>query len=414
MTVFHLIAAITTLAALFAWVNYRFIRLPMTIGVMVLALVGSVLIVVAGRLGLIPVVELQAFIGEIDFHEMLLNGMLGALLFAGAMHVDLERLLAKRALILSLATVSVLLSTGIVAIAGYFLFAAVGLDIPFTWTMLFGALIAPTDPIAVGAILRKAGVPPDLETTITGESLFNDGVGVVLFVMLLELSAGASVTVASVAQLLLVEVAGGVVYGAVVGWIVYRMLRVVDQHQVEILLTLALVTGGYAFAHALHVSGPLAMVVAGLLIGNRGRRFAMSEMTKVRLDQFWELVDEFLNAVLFVLIGLEVVVLEATPATVLAAVLAIPLVLLARYVSVALSVKLLPSGRELPRGAVSILTWSGLRGGISVALALSLPVGSHRPELIAITYGVVCFSIIVQGLTVGPFSTRVLTRGAAR
>ncbi|MES2124974.1 MAG: sodium:proton antiporter [Gemmatimonadota bacterium] len=410
MTIFHLLAGIATLAAVFAWINYRFIKLPMTIGVMILALVGSALIVVSGRLGLIPVVELEKFIGAIDFEETLLNGMLGALLFAGALHVNLERLIAKRGLILSLATVSLLLSTALVAICGFFVFSFAGLAIPFGWMLLFGALIAPTDPIAVAGILRRVGVPADLEATIAGESLFNDGVGVVLFVILLELLSGGTVTAGGVARLVATEVVGGLAYGAVIGWVVYRMLRAVDQHQVEILLTLALVTGGYALAHILHVSGPLAMVVAGLIIGNRGRRDAMSEMTRVRLDQFWELVDEFLNAVLFVLIGLEVVVLEITPQTVLAAALAIPLVLLARYVSVALSVEVLKSGRELPGGSVAILTWSGLRGGISVALALSLPAGGNRPALIAITYGVVCFSIIVQGLTVGPLTSRLLAR----
>ncbi len=412
MTVFHLLAALTTLAALFAWINFRFIRLPMTIGLMVMALVSSLLMVILGRTGVLPIEPLSRFVNAIDFNETVLNGMLGALLFAGAMHVDVKRLLAQRGIVLALATFGTVFSTLVVAVVGRWLFATVGLEIPLPWMFLFGALIAPTDPIAVAAVLRRAGVPPDLETTIAGESLFNDGVGVVLFVLLLDLVSGGEFTFRAAGHLFLVEALGGLAYGAVLGWIVYRMLRAVDNYQVEILLTLALVTGGYALAHSLHVSGPLAMVVAGLLIGSRGRRLAMSETTRSRLDQFWELVDEFLNAALFVLIGLEVVILDIAPALLFAAAIAIPLVLLVRWVSVVIPVWLLPSGRTLARGATAILTWSGLRGAISVALALSLPVGdTPRDALITITYVIVCFSIIVQGLTVGRVTRRILAQG---
>ncbi|HPF60762.1 MAG TPA: sodium:proton antiporter [Gemmatimonadales bacterium] len=408
MTIFELIAVLTTLAACFAWANYRLIRLPMTIGLMILALVGSLALVLAGRLGFAPIEDLTGFVANINFDGAVLNGMLGALLFAGALHVDLDRLLAHRGVILALATFSVLLTTAIVATGGYYLFAAIGLTVPFAWMLAFGALIAPTDPIAVGAILRKVGVPKELETTITGESLFNDGVGVVLFILLIELLAGEAITPAVVGKLIAIEVVGGLLYGLLIGWIAFRMLRAVDNYQVEILLTLAIVTGGYAFAHVLHVSGPLAMVVAGLMTGSAGRTFAMSETTRHRLDEFWELVDEFLNAVLFVLIGLEVVILDIAPGVPLAAALAIPLVLAARYLSVLVPVAMFPSGRALPKGAATILTWSGLRGGISVALALSLPPSLYRDKLIAITYVIVCFSIIVQGLTVGPVTARLL------
>ncbi len=412
MTVFHLLAALTTLAALFAWINFRFIRLPMTIGLMVLALISSIVMVVLGRTGIIPIEPVSRFVGAVDFNETVLNGMLGALLFAGALHVDVHRLLAQRGIVLALATFGVVFSTVVVALVGQWLFALVGLVVPLPWMFLFGALIAPTDPIAVGAILRRAGVPPDLEATIAGESLFNDGVGVVLFVLLLDLVSGGEFTLAAAGHLFLVEAIGGLVYGAVIGWIVYRMLRAVDHYQVEILLTLALVTGGYALAEVFHVSGPLAMVVAGLLIGSRGRRLAMSDTTRNRLDQFWELVDEFLNAALFVLIGLEVIILEVGPEILLAAAIAIPLVLVVRFVSVALPMSTLPSGRALERGATTILTWSGLRGAISVALALALPSGdTPRDALITITYAIVCFSIIVQGLTVGRVTKRILAQG---
>ena len=410
MTVFHLLAGLVTVAALFAWFNYRFVRLPMTIGLTIFALVGSLLLVIAGRAGLTPVTELTALVASIDFDDTVLKGMLGALLFAGALHINLDRLLHHRGLIAVLATLGVALTTILVGVGGWWLFGALGIAIPLPWMLVFGALIAPTDPIAVGAILRKAGVPLDLETTITGESLFNDGVGVVVFVLLLELVGGGEVHLTEVLHLVAVEVVGGLAYGAVLGYLVYRMLRAVDNYQVEILLTLALVTGGYALASALHVSGPLAMVIAGLLIGNHGRQFAMSEVTRHRLDQFWELVDEFLNAVLFVLIGLEVVVFDLDGRVLLAGALAIPLVLLGRWLSVVLPVHLLPSGRGLPAGSAAILTWSGLRGAISVALALSLPAGEVRDTLVTVTYVVVCFSIIVQGLTVGRFTERILAR----
>ncbi len=410
MSAFHLIASLVTVAAFLAWANYRFIHLPMTIGLMVLSLACSVLIVAAGHFGFAPIADLSLIIRAIDFDETVLDGMLGALLFAGALHLDLGRLIAHRGLVLALATGSVLLTTLIVGVVGHQLFAMIGLAIPLPWMLVFGALIAPTDPIAVGAILRRVGVPKELETVITGESLFNDGVGVVLFILLVELLGGEAITAAVVAKLVAVEVLGGLLYGALVGYIVYRMLRAVDNYQVEILLTLAVVTGGYALAHSLHVSGPLAMVVAGLLIGNRGREFAMSETTRHRLDQFWELIDEFLNAVLFVLMGLEVVILDMEPGVPWAAAIAIPLVLLARLVSVAGPVAFFPSGRRLPRGAAVVLTWSGLRGGISVALALSLPESPFRDKLIMITYIIVCFSIIVQGLSVGRVTSRILAR----
>jgi CPA1 family monovalent cation:H+ antiporter len=308
----------------------------------------------------------------------------------------------------------VLLSTAIVGLGSWWVFGALGLDVPFVYCLLFGALISPTDPIAVGAILKRVGVPHSLRMKIQGESLFNDGIGVVLFLVILGVAAGGhEVSAVEVGELFLVEVLGGLAYGVVIGWIAYRLLKSVDNYQVEILVTLGVVTGGYALAQHLHVSGPLAMVVAGLLIGNRGRSLAMSERTQERLDSFWELVDEFLNAVLFVMIGMEVVVLQLRGSYIAAGLLAIPLVVLARFVSVGGAVQLLKRLRGFSPHAVKILTWSGLRGGISVALALSLPAGFERSLLVTVTYVVVCFSIVVQGLTIEPLIGRLLGADSA-
>lgn len=405
---FDLLAVLVSMAAIAAWLNHRFVRLPMTIGVMVIALVGSVVLVLLGRAGFGMAEVLEQMVAAVDFDATLLNGMLGALLFAGALHLDINDIAQHKRLIGLLATVGVLVSTAIVGLVSWQLFRWLGLDVPLISCLLLGALISPTDPIAVGAILTKVGVPHSLRMKIAGESLLNDGVGVVLFLVILGIATGGhEVSVGEVGELFVVEAVGGLAYGGVIGWVLYRILKSVDNYQVEILLTLGLVTGGYALARLLHVSGPLAMVVAGLLIGNRGRAFAMSDRTQDRLDAFWELVDEFLNAVLFVLIGIEVVVLQFRGAFLLAALLTIPLVVGARFVSVGSTVQALTRFRSFSPHAIKILAWSGLRGGISVALALSLPARPERGLIVTVTYIVVCFSIVVQGLTVGPLIRRL-------
>ncbi len=302
---------------------------------------------------------------------------------------------------MSLATFGVVVSTFLVGGLTWLVLSAFGLQIPYIYCLLFGALISPTDPIAVMGILKQVGVPKSLEVKIAGESLFNDGVGVVIFVVLLGIAVGGTEpTVTSVALLFAQEVIGGIVYGLIIGYITFSMLRTVDNYQVEIMLTLALVMGGYALAHTLNLSGPIAMVVAGLLIGSLGRQYAMSEATQFRLDNFWELVDEILNAVLFVIIGLEVLVLAFKMEYILITLAIIPLVLGVRFVSVAFPVKLLSRLRSFSPRVIEIMTWGGLRGGISIALALSLPLGPEREVILAITYLVVAFSILVQGLTV--------------
>lgn len=402
MSLFEIAAILITLAALFSYFNERYVGMPSTIGLMFISLVISLGLIAMANFGLDVESRAESVLAEIDFSELLLHGMLGFLLFAGALHINLGDLLQQKWIISSLATAGVLTSTLIVASLTWILLRSLGLDLPFIYCLLFGALISPTDPIAVLGILKNANAPKSLETKITGESLFNDGVGVVVFIVLLDIVRGGhEIDAADVALFFLQEVVGGAAFGLAMGYLVYWMLKSLDNYPVEILLTMALVTGTYALAETLHLSAPLAVVVAGLLIGNQGRALAMSEKTCEHLDSFWELVDEILNAVLFVLIGLEILVLQFNLSYLLAGLAAIPLVLAARWVSVGIPISLLRLRREFSPHVVKIMTWGGLRGGISVALALSLPSGPERDVILAITYTVVVFSILVQGLTIG-------------
>ena len=402
-----IVALLITLTALFSYLNRRFIKLPTTIGVMVLAMLLSLMLMSLGELGYAPVEQrAEAIIASVDFNQVLMEGMLSLLLFAGALHVDLEELARKKWPIGVLATVGVVASTFLVGIASWIVLELLfGISISLLYCLLFGALISPTDPIAVLGILKSAGAPKSLEIKIAGESLFNDGIAVVVFAILLSLAlGGAEVTIGSILLLFAEEALGGIAFGLAIGYIAYRLLRSIDSYDVEILITLALVLGGYALAIHLHVSGPIAMVVAGLMIGNHGRRLAMSETTREHLDAFWEMIDEILNAVLFVLIGLEVAILTFERDYLLASLFIVPLVLLARLVCVGIPVTVMRRwfGFEFTPHAIKIMTWGGLRGGISVALALSLPAGPERHIILALTYIVVLFSILVQGLTVGP------------
>ena len=403
MSTLNLAAILITISALFSFINYRFIKLPTTIGLMLIALVFSLALLLAGKLGLADF-EQQAerLLASVDFNKTLMQGMLSFLLFAGALHINLNDLAKQKWVISILATVGILTSTFIVGGVSYFLLNKLGIEINFIYCLLFGSLISPTDPIAVLGILKSANAPKTLETKIAGESLFNDGVAVVVFIVLLGIATGGhEVSAGHILLLFLEEAVGGVLFGFAIGWITYQLLKQVDSYQVEILLTLALVMGGYALASAIHVSGPIAVVVAGLLIGNHGRTFGMSDHTREHLDTFWELIDEILNAVLFVLIGLEVLILPFTTDVLMVSLLLIPLILAARFISVGLPIMLMRKKRQFTPGAVKILTWGGLRGGISVALALSLPPGDARDVILAITYVIVVFSILVQGLTIG-------------
>jgi monovalent cation:H+ antiporter, CPA1 family len=312
-----------------------------------------------------------------------------------------------------LALIGTALSTVVVGIATYLALSGLGLELPLIHCLIFGALISPTDPIAVLGILKAAKAPRSLEITITGESLFNDGVGVVIFLAVLGIATGDELGSGVLARLFAREALGGIAFGLATGYLGFRLLRSIDEYSVEILITLAMVLGGYAAAEAIHVSAPLAAVAAGLLIGNQGRALAMSETTRVHLDTFWELIDEILNAVLFLLIGLEVVRLQLSTELVIAAAIVVPIVLASRFVSVALPLAAMREYRRKARGATVLLTWGGLRGGISVALALSLPNGPERNTILVITYAVVVFSILVQGMTLGRVTKRVCGDGTA-
>jgi len=334
----------------------------------------------------------------------MLHGFLGYLLFAGALHVDVTELRRNAWLVAALASLGVLTSVLLVAIAGYSVLQWMGLPVDICVSLLFGVVISPTDPIAVLAILRKLGTARDLRMTITGESLFNDGVAVVLFILLLPLIRGGTAPDAAAAMwVLLREVVGGLGFGLLLGWTGFALLRGVDEYSVEILITLALASGGFALAQWLGVSPPLAMVVTGLVVGHQGRRRAMSDTTRHHLDLFWRLVDELLTSVLFMLMGLEVLVTHFNNHYLLASAAMIPVALAARLGGVGLSMFLLGQARRWGSAALGIMTWGGLRGGLSVAMALSLPHGQVRDLLVAVTYGIVVFSILVQGTTVGWF-----------
>ena len=399
-------AILLTLAALFSYANHRWIKLPTTIGIMLISLVMSLVFIGIGQFspGLTEAVE--TFVADIDFNKALMNGMLSYLLFAGALHVNLNELRKQGRIVSIMASAGVVLSTFLIGSASYYLFQAFGINLPWIWCLVFGALISPTDPVAVLGILKTAGAPKSLETKITGESLFNDGVGVVVYLALLGI-AGVGAhgddghAAADIAMLFVKEAGGGVLIGGMLGYISYRLLKSIDNYHVEILITLALVTAGYRFAMWLHMSGPLAMVVAGLMIGNHGREDAMSERTRLQVDTFWELIDEILNALLFLLIGLEVFVLDFSTPVLLAGLVLIPVTLLARYIAVLIPISILKRWRVFTPGVTKILTWGGIRGGISVALALAIPtsLGEVRDVILLVTYMIVIFSISVQGLS---------------
>jgi CPA1 family monovalent cation:H+ antiporter len=406
LSAFDAAAILITLAALLGYLNHRFLRLPSSVGLTIMGMLASLLVLAFDRS--LPASHLAdgvaSFLSGVDFHETLINGMLSLLLLAGALHVDWSEMRRGRLAILVLSTIGVVLSTVVIGGAFYLLAGMIGLGLPLLWCLVFGALISPTDPVAVMGVLKRAAVPPTLQATVAGESLFNDGVGVVIFSILLVAATGSEpFTVADAAWAFLVEAGGGALLGLAVGWIGFKAMASIDEYNVEIMISLAVVMGGYSLASFLHVSGPVAMAVAGLLIGTAGVQLAMSDTTRDYLLKFWALLDELLNAVLFLLIGLEVIAISHDPRFIIAGAASIPLVLCARILAVGAPLAAMRRVLHLGPLAMPILIWGGLRGGISVALALSLPDSPPRTAILAVTYIVVLFSVIVQGGSVSRF-----------
>jgi CPA1 family monovalent cation:H+ antiporter len=409
MGFFELSSVLITLAALFSYINARYLRLPSTIGVMLIAMVASLLTLAVGEW--FPALRQSAasIVSGIDFNRAVLHGMLAFLLFAGALHVDLSELFGEWLPVTTLALLGTAVSTVLIGGVMRLTLSWLGADLPMIDCLLFGAMISPTDPVAVLSILKSIGAPKRLKTHLAAESLFNDGVGVVIFLTLLAIASGQHrPTTADVTILFAREAGGGLAMGLITGYIAYQLLRRVDNYQVEVLLTLAVAMGGYALADAVHVSAPIAAVVSGLFIGNHGRAFAMTAKTRENLDLFWELIDEILNVVLFMLVGLEILAMPFVARWHAAVAIAVLVTLAARWFSVAMIVGALRAHRPLERGTITVLTWGGLRGGISIAMALSLPPGPYRGVILAMSYGVVVFSILVQGATVGRVTRRAL------
>lgn len=398
------------LAAVFAYVNHRIIKWPPTIGIMVLSLGCSVAIVIAGQFYPLLGTKAKQLAASVNFSDLLMNFMLSFLLFAGAIHIDASKLKKEAWPVLLLSTLGILISTTLVGGMMWEIFRLFNFPIPIIYCLLFGAVISPTDPIAVLAILREAKIPSSLDVKISGESLFNDGVAVVVFVTLLDTahSGVSAIDFLSVGKLFLTEAIGGLLFGALLGYAGYFALRSIDDYKVEVLITLAIVAGGYFIAGHLHVSGPLAMVVAGIITGNKVKHEVLSDTSRDYLGKFWELIDEILNAVLFLLIGLEMLVIKTNLTILLVGIVGIFITLFARWVSVLLPITLLRFSIKFERHAVAILTWGGLRGGLSVALALSLSPEMHRDEFVLITYVIVVYSILIQGLTIGGFTRRLI------
>lgn len=422
MSSFAFTALLLLLAAVFGLINHRTLKLPSTIGVLVVALIFSVLVLVIDPwiVAYDLAGDARVVLDQANLSHLLLDSVLAFLLFAGSLHVDLAVLRTQKWPILALASVGTLIATALLALGMWGIFGLVGTPVPFTWCVVLGAIVAPTDPVAVSALLQKVGLPAPLQSVITGESLFNDGIAVVMFLLALGIATGESgeLGLTHIGIEFGREVGGGVLLGVLAGYAAYRAIRLVDEYNLELTISLACATGTYTLAQALGVSGPIAVVIAGLLVGNHATEYAMSKMSRERIVTFWALVDEVLNTLLFLLIGLEVLAIERDHPIILAMLCAIPLALLVRLVSVAVPLMVLPArairdARVSRIGAIGVLTWGGLRGGISVALALSLPASPYRDGLLTVCYGLVVFTIVVQGLTM-PWVVRRLLGALGR
>lgn len=408
MTFLQIASLLIVLAGAFGAINYLYLKLPPAIGILIVALLASFGMLILDRfmpaLGMAD--KIRDLLIRIDFSQSLLEGMLGLLLFAGALHVKISDLRAQWKVVFLMATIGVGLSTVVIGVGFSWL-----TGMPLLVALVFGAIVTPTDPVAVLGVLREANLRKTLETKIAGESLFNDGVGYVVFLILVGLAfpsgEGHGSGFAGAVQLFVREAGGGAVLGVVLGWLTFRVMRRIDDYSLEVLLTLGLAFGGYELAVYLEVSAPIMAVCAGLLIGDVGTKHGMSEETRKYVEAFWKLIDEILNAVLFLMIGFEVFTVAFKTEFLTAGVLSIALALLGRFIAVYIPVLLLKPFRTFSRGVVPIMTWGGLKGGISVALALSLPEGEFKPLILTATYIIVVFSIVVQGLTVARLANRV-------
>ncbi len=402
MNYFEIASILVSLSAIFGYINEKYLKLPTTIGLMLISIIFTLFIITIGYIFPEVLTQQKELIASIDFSEVLLDMMLSFMLFAGALHTNVQRLKQLARPVLGFAVISTLISTFLVGTITYFILNLLGLPIDYIYALLFGALISPTDPIAVLGILKKAKIDKKVETVIVGESLFNDGVGVVIFLTILGIAKKGmeNFDILHVLELFSIEVFGGILLGLAIGWITYQMMKSIDSFDVEVLVTLASVMGGTLLAHKLHVSAPLAMVTAGLMIGtDRVRQNAMSEITEAYVDKFWELIDVILNIILFVMIGMELLIIEFKPEYLFAGFLGILIVLLSRYMALKPLLKYFKRKTKFIPHTDYIMTWGGLRGGISIALALSIPENPYKELILLITYVIVIFSILIQGLS---------------
>lgn len=411
MELYYSFSVLIVLASFFSYLNLRYLKLPSTIGIMIIAMLSSVVLVFTGSLFPKTFDHFSTLLQDVDFTEVLMGAMLNFLLFAGAIHINLVDLREQRAPVIIFSTVSVVISTFAVGALVFYITPLFGFQIPFIYALLFGALISPTDPIAVMGVLKDANVKKSLETKVAGESLFNDGVAVVIFAVILQLAQGTDIDLSftNISWLLIKEALGGFMLGTLLGIGASNAMRKIDDYKVSVLITLSVVMGGYLIAHSIHISGPLTMVAAGIVIGNYGKRTAMSAVTKDYLNKFWELIDEILNAILFLFIGFELLIIHNITDYWLIGICCILIVLFSRFLSIYIPVKLIPFKNKFSSGTIKVLVWGGLRGGVSIALVLSMDEGTYKPLLVGITYFVVVFSIIVQGLTVGKLAKKVLS-----
>ncbi|MDG1661568.1 MAG: sodium:proton antiporter [Winogradskyella sp.] len=413
MDYFGIASTLIVISALFGYINVRFLKLPITIGLVLITIVFTLVAVIIGQFDDTILQTERDFITNINFGSLLLDVMLSFLLFAGALHTNFDQLKIQRWPILAFSTVGVLVSTLLIGVIMYPLLTAMGFNVNFIHCLLFGALISPTDPIAVLGILKKVGAPKKLETKIVGESLFNDGVGVVIFLTIYAIAKkpDAAIKFSEIATLFIQEVGGGILLGGLLGWLAYRLMKSINNYEVEVIITLAVVMGGTLLADKWHLSAPLSMVTAGLIVGNDTvRETSMSDITEVYVDKFWELIDVLFNTILFVMIGMEILVLPLDVGYVYAGLLAIPILLMCRYMSLFLPIKFFAKRLDFVPKTTLIMTWGGLRGGISIALALSLTADMSKDLFLVITYIVVIVSIVGQGLTVGPIIKGITKR----